>query len=295
MPRVISPRRWQAFTLIELLVVIAIIAILIALLVPAVQKVREAAARASCSNNLKQMSLGMVNCADTFKGQLPPGIGLFPGGFGAPRNGDGGCLFHLLPYLEQKDMYMETLSQPEPTADRNNGQPTYSQWTLQSQQVILSTYQCPSDPTSTGAGLTSYVHNGQVFLSHYPQWSTLNALKYPYQILDGTSNTAMFSEGTRRCNAGSYNTRYWPDWGGMVYSSEYGDPTGPGASPFQTIYPIVNGVATCNGGIPATPHGAVINVAMCDGGVRQASRDTGANIWWAAWTPYGNDFFEHFD
>src|SRR5579884_2313040 len=95
----------RGFTLIELLVVIAIIAILIALLVPAVQKVREAAARTQCENNLKQLALATHNCNDQFK-VLPPVFGWYPStNNGVSGGGYGTVLFHLLPYIEQQNLY----------------------------------------------------------------------------------------------------------------------------------------------------------------------------------------------
>jgi prepilin-type N-terminal cleavage/methylation domain-containing protein/prepilin-type processing-associated H-X9-DG protein len=108
-------RAARGFTLIELLVVIAIIAILIALLVPAVQKVREAAARTQCTNNLKQLALAVIHYADTNNHQLPRGgvYGQTPGiqnptGGGNEWNDDrGSWLVYSLPFMEQDPLFKQ--------------------------------------------------------------------------------------------------------------------------------------------------------------------------------------------
>jgi prepilin-type N-terminal cleavage/methylation domain-containing protein len=292
MPRVVSSRRWQAFTLIELLVVIAIIAILIALLIPAVQKVREAANRTSCQNNLKQMSLGLIAAADTYHELLPPSIGCYPStsptNVGFVNNGNGGILLHLLPFVEQVAVY-KSLGTND---GRNGGKWTYSEWGPGNGSQYIPVYQCPSDvsnPQTANQSRTSYVNNGQIFRHNY-MWGPVGLARYPASMPDGTSSTIFFSEGYRECAYGTYNDRFWPDWGGVAYSSDVGDPTGPNAGFVLNALPINgNFQANCDGGRAAMIHTGVVLCGMGDGSVQLITNGVAPAIWWAAWTPAGNE------
>ncbi|HEY3789152.1 MAG TPA: DUF1559 domain-containing protein, partial [Urbifossiella sp.] len=134
------------FTLVELLVVIAIIAVLIGLLIPAVQKVREAAARARCQNNLKQIGLACHNFASA-NGYLPPGVlGDGPNGLNNPADSGPyvGCLAFILPYVEQQAVYAQL--QVNWDVRKVNG----PWWVnvpanVAAAQARISVYKCPSD------------------------------------------------------------------------------------------------------------------------------------------------------
>jgi prepilin-type N-terminal cleavage/methylation domain-containing protein/prepilin-type processing-associated H-X9-DG protein len=197
--------RPSGFTLIELLVVIAIIAVLIGLLVPAVQKVREAANRASCQNNLKQLGLACHNYASSYK-RLPPGLANTTSG------GSPGSLFTvILPYLEQANLYnLFDFNQDVNLAAVN----------LPARVQQVPVYICPSDPSSATqpdpggttqqVGRNNYLGNigttAQLYSNDLTHVGIFNVTVHSGQvtnkvritdIADGASNTAMFSETTR--------------------------------------------------------------------------------------------------
>jgi prepilin-type N-terminal cleavage/methylation domain-containing protein/prepilin-type processing-associated H-X9-DG protein len=146
-------RRPSGFTLVELLVVIAIIGVLVALLLPAVQAAREAARRSSCSNNLKQLGIGIHNFHDTFN-RLPPATTQDQQPFGpAASNWGASWMVYILPFIEQQPLYQSlTIGGGTGYGNATNG-PLYN-------NVQVKIYRCPSTPlpkttTSTVPGGTA--------------------------------------------------------------------------------------------------------------------------------------------
>jgi prepilin-type N-terminal cleavage/methylation domain-containing protein len=276
--------RRKGFTLIEMLVVIGIVAVLIGLLLPAVQKVREAAARMASTNKLKQIITATHNFAATREGRLPT----IDGSAGGP-NPKHALWVALLPYIEQDALYRRFQDAEWGFTDDN--------------LVTVMAYISPADPTfpseqSARIASISYAANAQVFYGGPSLSATFG---------DGTSNTFAFAEHYADCGNGHFA---WPlilAYQGL-HRATFAD-GGPNVASYANCgddFPITTGIPPVTTGprgrtfqvaprgglgsdsdiaVPNTPHRGGMLTALADGSVRTLAPGMSESTYWGAVTP----------
>jgi prepilin-type N-terminal cleavage/methylation domain-containing protein len=259
----------RGFTLIELLVVIAIIAILIGLLLPAVQKVREAAARMRCQNNLKQIGLGLHNYHDAYQ--------QFPFGFteqGLDRRRENWFQL-ILPYVEQENLFRSYMA--DPTGRNAGGDQWIHQMTGIHVRTPINTFCCPSDGGAPGLGAnggTTAFQGSYAVCAGGITWTGSVGVQRDISsgdaggmffrdsrirltdVNDGTSNTLMASEGVIRGNGVGGWGELGGFWGGAPHGA-YGFSTSEVPNT-----PVPDRVYTCK----ATNRPGAPNNAPCESG-----------------------------
>jgi prepilin-type N-terminal cleavage/methylation domain-containing protein/prepilin-type processing-associated H-X9-DG protein len=277
------PRPRRGFTLIELLVVIAIIAILIGLLVPAVQKVRDAAARIQCENNLKQLGIACHGYHGD-RQRFPSAVNI-PGeeAFGWPPAPDLGLWYGLnlalFPYIEQDALSRQVVM--------NVANPQYvnckGQTSIGAQ--VVKTLLCPVDASTNGGGSVGQYGIYYFGLSNYggcsgtSQTSTvasamlkngmffMNSQVKLGDVMDGTSNTLMYGERTRKNLAAGSSSQAVGGWAwGNYFAQE--DNTMNTSEPIEGLLPHdLNQFGSMHNG------GLVSNFAFADGSVKSIQKN----------------------
>jgi prepilin-type N-terminal cleavage/methylation domain-containing protein/prepilin-type processing-associated H-X9-DG protein len=287
----------RGFTLIELLVVIAIIGVLIGLLLPAVQKVREAANRAKCANNMKQLSLATHNYAGTFNDVLPPANFFLVVNSTTGNAAEGSAFFALLAFYEQ-DALFRAYTQDRPDAGY-----------LGAQYVPLSPiHVCPTDPTSINGIATldskSATSNYALNLALFGAGGAFNrkGAPSPYRlsiIPDGTSNTICMTEtsgcfpGYPTTNPSTGTPENYMLWSYPAYPNTMGpywpNPDQlPGQPNYTGLFLLPQFSPTpmqANPTMAQSYHPGAMNIAMMDGSVRTISSALSQTTWTNALNP----------
>ena len=297
------PLTRPAFTLIELLVVIAIIGVLIALLLPAVQKVREAAARMQCGNNLKQLMLATHNYAGGNRDRLPPANFYQVVNRNTGNAAEGSAFYALLAFYEQDNLFRAY------TADRTDAGYRGAQY------VPLAIHVCPSDPTTVNGIATT---DGKTATSNY----ALNLVLFgaggtfavkgavsPFRlstIPDGTSNTLGMVEtsgafpGYPTVNPTTGTTENVMAWAYPAYPNTFGpywpNPDElPGQPNYAGRYALPQFDVTptqANPTLCQSYHTGCMNVALMDGSVRQVTAGLSQYSWSIALDPADGQTFD---